>query len=74
VLFTQALEYCGRAVAVACLGTRGGFDEAVRDATHRGDDDDQGILARGLCHDFCYARDAGSIPYRRASKFHNLQE
>ena len=33
-----------------------------------------GFIARGLCHDFGDARDAGGIAHRCAAKFHHLQE
>ena len=73
MLRTERIDYCGSVIAVAGLQTVRGLDQAIRDAAHGGDDNDDGARAGGISGNLRGTRNTGRIAHRSATEFHHSQ-
>src|SRR5215472_8816669 len=62
-----------RLLAFSGSGLSRGFDEAIRDSTHRRNDHDDSICARGIMHNFGNSGDARGIANRSSAELHHAE-
>ena len=69
----EFVENCGGSFTIPCLGLRGRLDQFVGHAAHSRNDDDHVAFEHRRLNDVHHSLDTGSICYRCAPKFHDVQ-